>query len=87
MGLNGHSFGGSVGLRTVEALGTESGVRQAQQEIMHIYKIRKGEGRLRQESKGLRPWGHHSWMEETGSFGLNQRTTLFCTLGVNSWHV
>lgn len=40
------------------APGTESGVRQAQQERAHICKIRKGECRLRQESEDLDvpPW-------------------------------
>lgn len=71
MGFNGYSFGGSVGLRIVEVLGIEFGVRQVQQEIMYIYKIRKGEGRFRQEFKGLRFWGYYFWMEEIGFFGLN----------------
>ena len=33
-------------MRTVDALGTESGVRQAQQDVMRSYKIRMSECRL-----------------------------------------
>ena len=44
-----HSFGDML----ICTLRTESGVRQAQQERVHICKIRKGECRLRQESEDL----------------------------------
>lgn len=37
-----------------------------------------------QELKAL---GAPAGVEETGPLGLNQRTTLFCTLGVNLWQV